>query len=348
MVKCPASRRGFTLVELLVVIAIIGILVALLLPAVQAAREAARRAQCINNLKQMALSIHNFESALQVLPTGGDKPHPVFFLCGGVPCGPDKQAMGWGYQILPYLEEGAIQNVLDVEVIKTKIIDMYICPTRGKARIRPGVLRVLMDYVGTTAAEDTVNFLSWNTKLGDNATTLPTKEPLEFSYWGKDCKGACGLDCPEGGLPRNMNYPGMIVRCPTDVYCDPPRSTNSTSLISLGDVTDGTSKTMMLGEKWLNTTKYDTGDWHDDQGWADGWDPDTVRSTAFRPMKDASQNPPEGGDYAGYAFGSAHAAGFNTALGDGSARMMRYDVDRNVFNLLGNRADELPVDMSGL
>jgi len=340
------ARRSaaFTLVELLVVIAIVGVLVALLLPAVQAAREAARRAQCVNNLKQQVSAIFNHENSLHVLPTGGDRPHPKTVLCAGQVCGPDRQGIGWGYQILPYLEEGAIQDITDPEKIKTNVIDMYICPTRGKARKRrqpTGEIRVLMDYVGTTAAEDTNNFLSWNTNLGDGATALPIKEPLDMSYWGRECKEACTLFCPEGGIPRNMNYPGLIVRCPQDNFCkDGPRWVNSTPLINLSRVTDGTSKTMMLGEKWLNLDLYDSGDWHDDQGWADGWDPDTVRSTAFRPMKDSKGYPAEGRDYAGYAFGSAHSAGFHAAFGDGSARIMKYNIDRFVFNLMGNRADD--------
>ena len=107
--------RGFTLVELLVVIAIIGVLVALLLPAVQAAREAARRTQCVNNIKQMMLSMHNHESALQAFPSGGVSPWPKIedFLTdssptnanpSGTPLGPDKQGLSWAFQILPYAE----------------------------------------------------------------------------------------------------------------------------------------------------------------------------------------------------------------------------------------------------
>src|SRR4051794_18126873 len=98
--RTPIFRHcGFTLVELLVVIAIIGILVALLLPAIQAAREAARRSQCMNNLKQIMLSIHNFVSAKQVFPGGGIAPWPriqdYLTSANGQPYGPDKQGLSW-------------------------------------------------------------------------------------------------------------------------------------------------------------------------------------------------------------------------------------------------------------
>src|SRR5437588_4898057 len=97
-----AKRGAFTLVELLVVIAIIGILVALLLPAIQAAREAARRTECKNHLKQICLAISNFESARRVFPTGGAlfNPQLEFYLdSGGNPYGPDKQGLSWAFQI---------------------------------------------------------------------------------------------------------------------------------------------------------------------------------------------------------------------------------------------------------
>src|SRR5947207_3175804 len=106
-----AARRGFTLVELLVVIAIIGILVALLLPAIQSAREAARRSQCVNNLKQWGLAALNHESALKAFPPGASgcyhKTDP------NCPCTDDKQchrASGF-VMMLPYMEETALYNL---------------------------------------------------------------------------------------------------------------------------------------------------------------------------------------------------------------------------------------------
>ena len=104
------ASRGFTLVELLVVIAIIGILVALLLPAIQAAREAARRAECINHLKQIGIGFLNHESTFKMLPGGGWNAVYV----GDPELGHGKlQPGGWMYQILPFVEEQAIYNLTE-------------------------------------------------------------------------------------------------------------------------------------------------------------------------------------------------------------------------------------------
>src|SRR5262245_56091327 len=103
-------RRAFTLVELLVVIAIIGTLVSLLLPAVQATREASRRTQCQNNLKQMWLAFHQHHDTLRFFPTGGwDWITPPTYISGTPSTGRPQQA-GWGFQILPYVEQTATWN----------------------------------------------------------------------------------------------------------------------------------------------------------------------------------------------------------------------------------------------
>src|SRR5947209_6261595 len=102
---CKRARCGFTMIELLVVIAIIGVLVALLLPAVQAAREAARRAYCVNNLKQIALGVHGYHDANGVFPTQ----------IGGVPSWniPADSRVGWMLQILPFAENQPLFNAFN-------------------------------------------------------------------------------------------------------------------------------------------------------------------------------------------------------------------------------------------
>ena len=108
MMRKFSYRNGFTLVELLVVIAIIGILVGLLLPAVQAAREAARRMQCGNNLKQMGLALHNYESGFKKLPPAAYGANPL----KGEPSGEDDDGFGWMVSILPYIEQQSLYDTI--------------------------------------------------------------------------------------------------------------------------------------------------------------------------------------------------------------------------------------------
>lgn len=127
-----SRRSGFTLVELLVVIAIIGILVALLLPAVQAAREAARRVSCMNNIVQLNLAVHNFEFHFEHLPPGVVNPD------GPIRSEPQGQHVGWIVQILPYMEQNQLARRFDQEAgayadknapVRTAPIKMLLCPS---------------------------------------------------------------------------------------------------------------------------------------------------------------------------------------------------------------------------
>jgi prepilin-type N-terminal cleavage/methylation domain-containing protein/prepilin-type processing-associated H-X9-DG protein len=127
------SPHGFTLVELLVVIAIAGILMALLLAAVQASREAARRAECVNNLKQIGLAFHNHLQAHRGFPTGGWSHSSPPTYVGRLPLVGREQQAGWGFQILPFIEADAIWKSGAVTAIATPQ-EVFFCPSRRAAQ----------------------------------------------------------------------------------------------------------------------------------------------------------------------------------------------------------------------
>jgi prepilin-type N-terminal cleavage/methylation domain-containing protein len=170
----PALRsRGFTLVELLVVIAIIGILVALLLPAVQGSREAARRTQCTNHLKQIGVGVHNHLDAFKAFPTAGRGLNPPRKMIGGKPAKFSSQTWSWGYQILPYIEHEATYVERNDAVVAARPIPELFCPSR-----RPPVAiaggywaissqpRAQADYAGNAGSYNMLGPAQWQTFNG--------------------------------------------------------------------------------------------------------------------------------------------------------------------------------------
>lgn len=329
MADALARRHGFTLVELLVVIAIIGILVALLLPAVQAARESARRTQCVNQLKQMGLACHQLQTTYGVFPTGGSHIWPGIEIRGGAVAGPKTQTIGWGFQLLPFLEEpalfaipsgytGNMPNSEVLQLIGNLVVPMYICPSRRGAERLDGVLT---DYAACHPAD---------MPQAVPQSAVPRNGSRQDQFW------YASLTSPR--KPRNHRgvYNGIIVR---SRFADP---------VTPAKVTDGLSKTIMIGEKWLNATRYSAGDWHDNLGWTDGWDPDTTRSTGYTPRNDdASPIRGERGydDTHPYSFGGVHPGRMNSLMGDGSVQGMLLSIDRTVFNYLGDRRDGEPTEL---
>ena len=350
--------RAFTLVELLVVIAIIGVLVALLLPAVQAAREAARNNQCKNQLKQIGLSIANYESALKVFPTGGGhwKPAIENYIEGGKPVGPGKQGLGWGYQILPYLEQGAVQGITTTAQIQATVIPGYVCPSRRPAVAivdpnSPLLNVVLSDYVGAMPCGYTdYTMQTRRAPITQANDTAGNRRLMLF--------GGAASDPFVTKIPNNMIYLGAITR--TQSYgtcnrgvCTRTKASNVSELVEMQHIEDGTSNTLLIGEKFVRPDLYATGSDSDDRGWSDGWDPDTMRSTCYQPMQDttigvAANNALFGQISDVLNFGSPHPGGFNCVFVDGSVHTIRYDIDQLLFDRLGDRRDGEVIDLSQL
>ncbi len=239
------SRRGFTLVELLVVIAIIGILVGLLLPAVQAAREAARRMQCSNNLKQLGLAIHNYESAHKLLPSG----YCTFATSNG--SAPAWAALdpntwdaapgwGWGALLLPFIEQGNIANTLRFdrplwdpqnEALVAAQLSVFQCPSSSGDQ-NPFVVR---------------NESGGPLSIQGRTVTLGRSNYVA-SHGQESCWGECGAST--SGLVFTNIYTGetrtVAINGDASNVADGPFYRNSK--VRFRDITDGTSNTIFLGE----------------------------------------------------------------------------------------------------
>jgi prepilin-type N-terminal cleavage/methylation domain-containing protein len=317
----PSRRPGFTLVELLVVIAIIGVLVALLLPAVQAAREAARRTQCTNNLKQIGLAFHNHTDVIGHIPTGGWG----WGWVGDADLGTGaKQTGSWPFNILPFIEQKAIYDMSGgaagppklaaLSMMVTIPIKTYVCPSRRKMQVWPitSTSHKNFDQVPNGAKTD------YAANCGDQ-------------QWNEYSEGPPGLD------PSNPLRPEQV---PTGKDQGPRTYTGisyACSLIRLAEITDGTTQTLMVGEKFLHPRKWIDGtDPSDNENMYTGFDNDHYRSTH------ANYFPPKADSPALAAlqvYGSAHPSVFNAVMCDGSVRGISYTIEKQTFQFLGNRYD---------
>lgn len=380
-------RRGFTLVELLVVIAIIGVLVALLLPAVQAAREAARRAQCMNQLKQIGLAMQNHVSALKVFPTAGNVPNPDIgnYTTGGRsnpgrPNGPEKQGLGWAYQILPYLEQGSIKGIVTQLQLQQSTVPGYFCPSRRSPEKVVGVggQTTLMDYAGAHPMTYVCDSGALPTSQQYDITKTSPLNPTTAANAYREAYRA--FWCGSNGSPRNnavsdgvlVRTPWRIDSCSPGVSCGPATATapargevvpGMVGPTEPAHIIDGTSNTIVVSEKLVradlyagNLTETGSATYSDDRGWSDGFDPDTMRSTAFAPLSDgdtfcfgsSTQRYCTGNGTEVFFFGSAHPSGVNAVFADASVHRIAYDIDTVLFNRLGTRNGEEAVDLSGL
>jgi len=274
---------AFTLVELLVVIAIIGVLIGLVLPAVQKIREAASRLQCQNNLRQLGLAFQHHHNQHGYFPTGGGEWWATPTYVNGVPAIGKQQEAGWGFQVLPFIEAdtvwkgGSATNDLDrIRVAVGTPNKLFFCPSRR---------------------------LPQTNEFSDPAYLDGT--PVE-----------CAL-CDYAG--SNYEETGILRFHATTRF---------------QDITDGTSNTLLLGDKRMNRARLGMPN-DDDTGYTTGFDDDVIRRTDLPPAPDYSAPKGDGG----FRFGSSHIGGFNAVFADGSIHFIPYSIDPTVFRYLGNRSD---------
>jgi prepilin-type N-terminal cleavage/methylation domain-containing protein len=326
------ARHGFTLIELLVVIAIIAILIALLVPAVQKVREAAAITQCRNNLKQMGLAFHNYHDVYKAFPSGGltwDINSRTFE--GGVPAVHDSQVWGWGFQILPYIDQTPLWEIpagssaggpqANDDAVAAALIPVYFCPLVGRPRLNTSYaqgspaggtpVRGLGDY--------TANAGSWGT-LGDAAASANSNDGAVVGSTNGS-QGATG-----SGLVRTML-----------------------------NITDGTSNTILIGEKFQTGYGLQNPEQscNNDQGYTDGWDNDMIvfsqgatnegppagfaAIAATEPPTPGLSFPPQLWTFnststtCGGFFGSIHTAGMPTVFCDGTVRIIPFSISPAVF-----------------
>ncbi len=312
-----AARRAFTLVELLVVIAIIGILIALLLPAVQAAREAARRMSCTNNLRQIGIACHNYHSALNTFPPGR-LVYPGYDSSGG----PTRVVTAFLAMILPYMEGSNLHEVYDQsfgfddptnQEAANTLVSTFLCPSAPGERIAP-------IYCG------------WNLGWTTDVSAMPGITGAATDYFG--VRGMHYREFDDGGA-----Y--------TQIYSS-DEGVLSEATIRIADVVDGTSNTILLFEMagkpthWrlgkkqpdpTNAQYYGYGPWCGNTGVSIfNWNADATATrcaTCDRYINVDNQ-------YAPYSF---HPGVVNISLADGSTRAVAETIEERTFLNLCRRAD---------
>jgi prepilin-type N-terminal cleavage/methylation domain-containing protein len=353
MNRSVEKQRGFTLVELLVVIAIIGILIGMLLPAVQQVREAARRTQCMNNVRQLALASLNFESAYMNFPTAGD--------CSDSYHDPDQynepafdfQNAGWMFQILPFMEQANLEKLRTpngwwggTPAMVENSVPGFNCPSRGERFATFGLFQVkLGDYAGVAGpyADETGDIPGYGLTFSSTSDPNPTESTTVFT--GIIAKGAHGNTA--SGVAKRY------------------------SKIGFGQIADGSSNTFLFMEKAVNARNYSFSrdnqykDWWD-TGYFHNADYTTLRmisigsssawfgSESIGPLADNAVRPESwvdsfsDGRTRELGFGSPHPGTMTAVFGDGSTHSISLDADLTSLIRVGRRADGFVVDATDL
>jgi len=330
-------RPGFTLIELLVVIAIIAVLIALLLPAVQQAREAARRTQCRNNLKQIGLALHNYESTFVCFPPGfmGTTTNCSMVRNYVTPVGvtPVNTAQGWawGTFILPYIDQANTYNAMNVNVHQV-VCDVPLGATNNPAVGNPASGRhVLSAFTCPTATDPDIFFA--------------TNGPVTNQHSKSNYVAVCGVDFT-GVLPAThtlgTDYTAGMRGAFGDGTKFPP--------VKIRDETDGTSNTFMIGEAYRQDIDANYITWITGVGgerrpgrWF-GMAADDQTANVVRQLQGRGSFAVNGGSF--NAFASQHEGGAFFLMSDGGVRFISENGDQMTVSRFGTINDSQVVDTS--
>jgi prepilin-type processing-associated H-X9-DG protein len=298
--------------------------------------------RCANNLKQIGIACHDFHSDFNRFPNGGNDwwfgvdygngQDGVDFSRPGLPGQPPNQTVGWHYQILPYMEQDDLWRTFSNDawtnpgVISRTVLPMYICPSRRAPQLNDWG-RGPTDYAAIVPG---ANY---------PGAPNPPRYPNNDYWWG-----------------NKYDHGGIVARCQawSNSYPNEVDGLLADIKVKFASITDGSSNTIMVSEKWQFPPKYIHGSGNDDQGWCCGWDPDVIRAACMPPKQDFVFYANYGDEWGGNdprswgqdnwaqawgGVGSPHPGGVNALFGDGSVRNIPYDINPVIFWRLGGRND---------